>query len=75
VDAGAERRSDGCMRPRPQDRVLGDQRPVEVAGDRVDAAGEILRKVQPCGFVRKSTSAVRSLSGSDLYDFGMTPFG
>ena len=45
--------------------VLRDQRAVEIAGDRVDVAREVLWEVQPCGFVRKSTRAVRSAGDSD----------
>ena len=33
--------------PRPQDEVLPDERAVEVAGDRLDLAREVLRKRQP----------------------------
>ncbi len=51
---------------RAQQSVLTDQRAVEVACDGVDLAREILREVQPCGFVRKSTRALRSLGGRSL---------
>ncbi len=61
-----------AARARAQDRVLADQRPVEVARDGLDVLREVGREVQPCGFVRKSTSAVRSDAGSDLYVFGIT---
>ena len=65
VDARLQRALDCRARARAQDRVLRDQRAVEVAGDRVDLAREVLREVQPCGFVRKSTRAVRSAGGRD----------
>ena len=75
MDPGRARRRDRRFRPRAEDAVLADQGAIEVAGDRCELAREVLREVQPCGFVRKSTSALRSLSGIDPYDFGMTPFG
>jgi len=49
---------------RAKDDVLADQRPVEVARDRVDVARKVGGEVQPFGFVRKSTSAVMSDAGS-----------
>ena len=75
VDAGGARRGDGGARARAQHRVLADQRPVEVARDRLDHAREIVGKLQPCGVVRKSTRAFRSFAGNDAYDFGMTLCG
>jgi hypothetical protein len=66
---------DCLARARPKLYVLGDQRPVEVARNRVDVVRKIGRKVQPEGFVRKSTSAVMSDAGSFPYVFGMTFFG
>ena len=75
VNSGVAYRADRGTRARVQHCVLGDQRPVEVACDRFDALREVGREVQPCGFVRKSTSAFRSFAGSELYDFGMTFFG
>ena len=68
-------RGDRRLRSRPQQHVLGDQRAIEVAGDRRQVAREVVRELQPFGFDRKSTRAVRSAAGSDLYDFGITPFG
>ena len=66
---------DRGTRPGMQQRVLADQRPVEVTCDGLDVAREILREVQPCGLLRKSTRSFRSAGGRDLYDFGMTFFG
>jgi hypothetical protein len=66
MDARLQRVRDRNTRPRAQDRVLGDQRAVEVARDCVELAREVLREVQPCGFVRKSTSACRSDAGKSL---------
>jgi hypothetical protein len=57
-----DRRASACV----QDSVLTDQCAVEIARDGVDLAWEILREVQPCGFVRKSTMALRSLGGRSL---------
>jgi hypothetical protein len=59
-------------RPAMEQRVFADQRPVEVARDRLDLTWEIAREVQPWGLLRKSTSACRSAGGSVLYDFGIT---
>ena len=62
-------------RPRMEQRILADQRSVEVARDGLDGAREVTWELQPCGLLRKSTSAFRSAGGSDAYDFGMTFFG
>ncbi len=58
-----------------QERVLADQRLIEVAGDGLDLTGKVCGEVQPCGLLRKSTRSFRSVAGSDAYDFGMTFFG
>lgn len=58
-----------------QQRVLADQRPVEIARDRFDGAWKVSWELQPCGLLRKTTRALRSDAGSDAYDFGMTFFG
>jgi hypothetical protein len=75
VDPRRARPHERVARLRPQDRVLADQGAVDVAGDRLDGAREVVRELQPEGFVRKSTSAFRSDCDSDLYVVGMTPFG
>ena len=75
VDSRRPRCRDHRLRARAQHPVLADQRAVEVAGHGPELAREVVREVQPCGFVRKSTSAVRSPAGRDAYDLGMTPFG
>jgi hypothetical protein len=75
VDTCRTRGGNRGLRPRSQKGILADQRAVEVAGERLDLPRKVLREVQPCGFVRKSTSALRSAGGRSLYDFGMTPFG
>src|SRR5262245_55744426 len=75
VDPCRARGRDRGLRPRAEDAVLADQRAIEVAGDCLELAWEVLGEVQPCGFVRKSTSALRSLAGIEAYDFGMTPLG
>jgi len=54
-----------------QERVLSDQRPVEVARDGLDGAGEVVRELQPWGFVRKATRSSMLLGGSDPYDLGI----
>jgi hypothetical protein len=58
-----------------QDGVFADQRPVEVARDRLDRLREVRRELQPCGVVRKSTRSFRSFAGNAPYDFGITFFG
>ena len=63
VNSHSARSGDRRAGPGPQDRVLADQRAVEVARNGVDLAREVLRKDQPCGFVRKSTRALMSLGG------------
>ena len=75
MDARRARGGNRGLRPWTQVCVLADERAVEVAGERLDLQRKVLREVQPCGFVRKSTSAFRSFGGRSLYDFGMTPFG
>jgi hypothetical protein len=57
VNAGHARRRDRLQRARMQQRVFADQRSVEVARDSLDLAGEVVRELQPCGLLRKSTSA------------------
>jgi hypothetical protein len=66
VNPGGARSDDRRASARPQDRVLTDQRAIEVARDGVDLAREVLGEVQPCGFVRKSTRAVMSVDGRFL---------
>jgi hypothetical protein len=75
VDPGRSRGVDRSPRARAKERILADQRAVEVAGDCLDAAGKVPGELQPCGLERKSTRALRSEAGSVLYDFGITPFG
>jgi hypothetical protein len=75
MDSCPARGGDRGLGSRRQERVLADERPVEVARERLDLARKVRREVQPCGFVRKSTSALMSSGGRSLYDFGMTPFG
>jgi hypothetical protein len=61
---------------RPQLRVFGDQRSVEVAGECCDLVRELGREFQPDadGFVRNWTSALTSLDERWAND-GMTPLG
>jgi hypothetical protein len=47
VDARCTGRAERVDRARMQDRVLGDQRPVEVRRDQRDVAREIVGKRQP----------------------------
>jgi hypothetical protein len=75
VDACCARGGDRGLRPWAEECVLADERAVEVAGERLDLLRKVVREGQPCGFVRKSTSALTSFGGRSLYDFGMTPFG
>jgi hypothetical protein len=72
VDSGRVRSLERAARARVEERVLADQRPVEVAGDGLDGAREVVRELQPCGFVRKATRSSMSLCGSDPYDLGIT---
>ena len=72
MDSGGARPAERAQRTGMKARVLADQRAVEVAGDRLDVAREVVRELQPCGFVRNWTSASRSLFGSEPYDLGMT---
>src|SRR5207237_940025 len=71
VDAGTPDACDRLACAWPQHHVLADQRPVEVARDGLEVAREIRRKIQPAGFVRKSTSAWMSDAGKDLYFVGI----
>jgi hypothetical protein len=66
VQSGRPRRRQRRACARVQQRVLADQRAVEIAGDRLDVAREILREVQPWGLVRKSTRAWSCAAGSAL---------
>jgi hypothetical protein len=66
VNSRRPRSGDRRTSPRAENRVLADQGPVEVARDGVDLARKVPREVQPCGFVRKSTRALRSLAGRSL---------
>jgi len=75
MDACRTRGGNRGLRPWAEECVLADERAVEVAGERLDLLRKVLREVQPCGFVRKSTSALMSFGGRSLYDLGMTPFG
>lgn len=75
MDSARARRRDRGSCARLQQRVLADQRAVEIAPDRFDGARKISWELQPCGLLRKSTRALRSDAGSDSYDFGMTFFG
>jgi hypothetical protein len=75
VNPGRARGRDRATRARTERGVLADQRPVEVARNRLDLAGKVRRKLQPCGLLMKSTRSLRSEAGNDAYDFGMTFFG
>jgi hypothetical protein len=46
VNLGRARGSDRASRARVQEAVLGDERAVEVAGERLDRAGEVRRESQ-----------------------------
>ena len=59
-------------RPWMQESVFADQRAVEVAGDGLHVTREILRELQPCGLLRKSTRSFSCPAGSVLYVFGIT---
>ena len=73
VDPLGPHPGDRLARARPELDVLRDQRAVEVAGERLDLAGEPFRKDQDfC--VRKATRSASCLSLSDE-NVGMTPFG
>ena len=71
VDAGPMRPLERAAGAWVQERVLSDQRPVEVARDGLDGAGEVVRELQPWGFVRKATRSSMLLGGSDPYDLGI----
>ena len=75
VNPGRTRRRERGTRARAQHGVFADQRPVEIARNRIDRAREVVRELQPCGVVRKSTRSFRSLADNDPYDFGMTLCG
>jgi hypothetical protein len=62
VEAGGSRGRDRAPRARREQRVLADQRAVEVAGKRLDLAREVRRESQ-LPFVRNATSA-------SIWDFG-----
>jgi hypothetical protein len=47
MQAGVACARERGARARPQQRVLADQRPVEVAGERLDVAREVVRERQP----------------------------
>jgi hypothetical protein len=49
VDAGRTGPREGFLRPRPQDAVLGDERPVEVERERGDPPREALRELERYG--------------------------
>ena len=62
MDAGGSRAGDCLPGARVQQRVLADQRAVEVAGESLDLAGEVRGESQ-LPFVRNATSA-------SIWDFG-----
>jgi hypothetical protein len=62
VEAGRSRGRDRTPGARPEQRVLADQRAVEVAGEGLDLAREVRGESQ-LPFVRNATSA-------SIWDFG-----
>jgi hypothetical protein len=70
VDARGTRGGDRAAGARPQEAVLGDERAVEVARERLDGAGEVRRESQ-LPLVRNETSASTWLFESDA-KLGMT---
>ena len=62
VDPSLARRADGRTRARPKHPVLGDQRPIEIAGERRDLARELRREDQ--GLVRNATRSATCWSVS-----------
>jgi hypothetical protein len=70
MQAGGVRRAQGRDRPRRQDGVLGDQRAVEVAGERLDLCREVVGEGQ-LFCVRNATSASTS-SGDSVLKLGIT---
>src|SRR2546423_15710902 len=70
MDARRPRGRDRTARAQAQEPVLGDQRPVEVAGERLDLAREVGRELQ-LPLVRNETSASTWLFVSVL-KLGMT---
>jgi hypothetical protein len=70
VDTGLARAGERAPRARVQEAVLGDERAVEVARERVDRAGEVRRESQ-LPLVRKVTRALICGSWSDA-KLGMT---
>ena len=70
MDAGRAGGGDGASRARVQEAVLGDERAVEVARERVDRAGEVRRESQ-LPLVRNETRASTWLFDSDE-KLGMT---
>ncbi len=63
MNPGSARGRDRRASPGPEQRVLTDQRAVEVARNGLDLAREVLWEGQPWGFVRKSTRALMSVGG------------
>jgi len=70
VDPDRAGGGDGFARARVQEAVLGDERAVEVARERVDRAGEVRRESQ-LPLVRNETRASTWLLDSDA-KLGMT---
>ena len=68
------RRGERGAGARPQDVVRSDERPVEVARDRVDARGKVGGEPQD-DFVRNATRSLTCASVSVPLNSGMTPFG
>ena len=62
MDAGLARGGDRPARARVEERVLADQRPIEVAGKRLDLGREVRRKSQ--------VPVVRNLTSASTWSFG-----
>ena len=73
MDPGRAGGGDRAPGARVQEPVLGDERAVEVARERVDRAGEVRRESQ-LPLVRNETRASTWSFDSDA-KLGMTPFG
>ena len=78
VDAGRPCRRDRRRRPRAEHRVLADQGAVEVAGERLDVAGERRRQgerpAQLCvDWKTNATTSAICFGESDPLKEGMTP--
>src|SRR5436190_4254434 len=77
VDPRRSSGADGVTGPGPEDGVLGDQRPVEIAGERLDAGREVGREGQPlvaCTTYAATSAICFGLSWPEKAGMGGLPF-